>query len=478
MKHLPLAFIFFLLFSPVRSEALEDILHFGRFGKVRIYTRTAQPSHIALFVSGDGGWNTGVINMARDLTSLDTLVAGIDILQYRRLLKRSNDRCDYLPGDFENLSKFVQKTFHLKKYIPPLLVGYSSGATLVYAVLSQAPPNTFAGAVSMGFCFDLQHPDPLCKGDGLKWERRPNNRNYILLPSKNLQQPWIVLQGLNDRVCEASVTEEYVKQIPHGKILFCERVGHGFARENRWMPKFREAYAQLFAKPTLVEAAKKPPSLPELKNLPLVEVPGRLPANDSLAVILSGDGGWASIDRQIGTSLAQKGIAVVGLNTLQYFWTRRNPEEAAHDLEKILRYYFASWKKSNAILIGYSLGADVLPFMADRLAPDILKKIKLVALLGPDTSVNFEFHLTDWLPKVSRKGQFPVLPEVRKLTNERVLCFYGNEEQNSVCKLLKQDSVERIELKGGHHFGQNYQPIVAKILQETSEVTGFTYEKL
>ena len=44
---------------------------------------------------------------------------------------------------------------------------------------------------------------------------------------------------------------------------------------------------------------------------------------DYFAVIISGDGGWASIDRQIGNDLADKGVQVVGLNALKYFWTRK-----------------------------------------------------------------------------------------------------------------------------------------------------------
>ena len=34
------------------------------------------------------------------------------------------------------------------------------------------------------------------------------------------------------------------------------------------------------------------------------------------------------------------------------------------------------------VLIGYSLGADVLPFMASRLKPDLVNRVVLIALLG------------------------------------------------------------------------------------------------
>jgi len=54
--------------------ATEEELTFGRFGKVTLYCETSHPSQVVLFVSGDGGWNLGVIDMAKALTSLNALV--------------------------------------------------------------------------------------------------------------------------------------------------------------------------------------------------------------------------------------------------------------------------------------------------------------------------------------------------------------------------------------------------------------------
>jgi len=54
-----------------------------------------------------------------------------------------------------------------RAYQRPLLVGYSSGATLVYAALAAAPPEAFAGAISLGFCPDLEIHKPLCHGRAL-----------------------------------------------------------------------------------------------------------------------------------------------------------------------------------------------------------------------------------------------------------------------------------------------------------------------
>ena len=154
------------------SSGAERSVEFGRFGKVTVYYQSPLPSHVVLFVSGDGGWNKGVVDMARELASLDALVAGIDITHYLRELERSPENCSYPAADFELLSKFLQKKMDFPVYVPPVLVGYSSGATLVYALLAQAPPDTFRGAISMGFCPDLPLVKPLCKGKGTGVEER------------------------------------------------------------------------------------------------------------------------------------------------------------------------------------------------------------------------------------------------------------------------------------------------------------------
>ena len=93
---------------------------------------------------------------------------------------------------------------------------------------------------------------------------------------------------------------------------------------------------------------------------------------------------------------------MVGLNSLKYFWKRKTPETAAADLERILKTYLEAYKKVKTVLIGYLLGADVRPFMTNRLPPTLLGRIELIALLGPDREVDWEFHLTDWLGGRSR----------------------------------------------------------------------------
>jgi len=329
--------------------------------------------------------------------------------------------------------------------------------------LAQAPTGTFRGAISMGFCPDLSLPKPLCRENALEWKPVPKGTGYIFLPSRNLETPWIALLGTTDHVCNVTVVESFVKQVGQGQIILLPKVGHGFAVTRNWMPQFKQAFASLASKSSpRLRAAEAP----QIRDLPLVEVSAAGRAPNDFAVVISGDGGWAGMDRDLGNSLASQGIPVVGLNALQYFWTPRTPEGAAKDLERILRYYFAEWNKQNVILIGYSRGAEVLPFMANRLPEDLLARIRLVALVGPSPTANFEFHVSDWLGDFSRQADLPVAPEVEKLKTGKIVCIYGSEERDPLCKSLASNLVRSVVLRGGHHFDGDYQAVAEAILEQ------------
>jgi len=195
-----------------KTAGAESVLSFGRFGTVAIYRQSPHPGHVVLFVSGDGGWNLGVVDMAKALAELDTLVVGIDISHYLRSAAAARDSCTSAAVDFEALSQYVQKRLGMPDYVPPVLVGYSSGATLVYATLVQAPPNTFRGAISLGFCPDLPLKKPFCAGQGLAFGPGPKGKGVSFLPTNKLEAPWVALQGTIDETCLPGATELYVKQ--------------------------------------------------------------------------------------------------------------------------------------------------------------------------------------------------------------------------------------------------------------------------
>jgi type IV secretory pathway VirJ component len=211
----------------------------------------------------------------------------------------------------------------------------------------------------------------------------------------------------------------------------------------------------------LARAASLSASTPKL---PLVEVPATRGASDTLVVFVSGDGGWAAIDKEISKVLAGEGMPVVGLNALQYFWTKRTPDTASRDLHAIIDQYLGQWRKSRVLLIGYSRGADVLPAMISRLPAETQAKIRAIVLLGPSPKVEFEFHVADWM-RSSSAGE-AVMPEIVKLGAHRILCLSGEDDHDSLCReLTGRPHVDVITLKGAHHFDGGYDNLGRIIIE-------------
>lgn len=207
-------------------------------------------------------------------------------------------------------------------------------------------------------------------------------------------------------------------------------------------------------------------STPSLPKGTLVEYRTPNATDRDLAVILSGDGGWADLDKQLGTLLAGRGISVLGFDCMKYFWDTRSPEETARDVNATLAAYLKAWDKDRVILIGFSFGAAVLPFVLSRMPDPLRTKVALATMLGSNTYANWEIHWGDWLHDQPHKSALPVPPELAKLSGVRLLCVYGSEEtKSSVCPGLNSRDVEVLQLPGGHHFDGDYNKLADQILR-------------
>ena len=453
-----------LLLGALAAPALasESTLPFERFGTVHVYASDAAPKQVVLFVSGDGGWNQGVVDMARELATDAVLVAGIDITHYLKELAAGEEKCAYPAADFEALSQFLQKSRGFSTYVKPILVGYSSGATLVYATLVQAPATTFKGALSLGFCPDLDLSKPFCKGSGIEFEPGAQGKGVNFLPAKTLRVPWIALQGEIDKVCDPPSTRRFVSEVPGAEIVMLPKVGHGYSVPRNWMPQFRAAFAKIAGTPDATEPVAA--SVESLHDLPLHEVAARAPEQPMLCLHITGDGGYGVTDRGITEELAARGIPCVVLNSLHYFWKERTPDETAGDVARILRYYLSTWKKDSVVLLGYSRGADALPFVVNRLPADLRGRVRLMALVGAAEEAQFELTLTGWLGHSPRS--YPVLPEIEKLRGLRMVCFYGTEDKDAVAPRIDPGLAKIVPVQSGHRLGSNFDVIVKTILEE------------
>lgn len=419
-----------------------DHISHGRFQNVAVIAPKGTPRSMVLLLAGEGGANAGA-DLALELARHGAMVAVIDVSKFDAALEADPADCVFPDGDLENLSHFVQAYYHSPIYRAPLLVGYGAGASLAYAALAQAPMHTFAGAITVGFCPAPSLRKPLCKGGG------------------PLEDPWVTLQGEHRGECGAGVIREFTAHMSGAAVVALPESGGPLESSSRWWPSLLAAFD------TLVERTARdiaPPAPVALGNLPLVEVPARsgAPPTDLLAIILSGDGGWAGLDKEVAQALAEHGIPVAGLDSLRYFWSARTPQGIASDIDRMIGYYLGHFGRQRVLLIGYSQGADVLPFALNRLAPATRARIALAVLMGMSEHAVFEFHMSNW---ISNDNSGPAtLPEVNRITGIPVLCIYGDGDNESLCPKLDANKVQIVKLPGGHHFNGDYAGLAREIL--------------
>jgi type IV secretory pathway VirJ component len=451
------------LFS-VSVWAAPATLSHGRFHDLAVYTPAGKATSFVLFLSGDEGWNSGADALAEQLVQQGAMVVGIDLPKFKEALEADGGQCVFPDGDLENLSHFVQAYFHNATYFAPLLAGVSAGGAMAYAVLAQAPKDTFAGALSLGFCPTLDLAKPLCKGSGLEFTRGASGAGVTLLPIGRLGSPWVIVQPADNAACPVAVSRDFVSKVHGAAMAVLPQAGNApinAASHTASRAAFGAAFAKLAAA-NLNRGVPAPPAA--LSDLPIIEVPASstAEASDAFAIIMSGDGGWAGLDQDIAAALSARGIPVVGLDSLRYYWTARTPDSVAADTDRMIRYYLTHFGKKRALLVGYSQGADVLPFAVNRL-PDTTKAyVALMAILGMSEHALFEFHVSSWISDATSGPA--TLPEVNRITGMPVLCIYGEDEHDSLCPKLDPAKFNVVKVKGGHHFDGNYAALADDIL--------------
>ena len=198
----------------------------------------------------------------------------------------------------------------------------------------------------------------------------------------------------------------------------------------------------------------------DVRNLPIVELRAAHATSNTVAIILSGDGGWADIDEKVGKRLQSRGVDVVGVDMRDYLrGGGRSPAVIGRDVSRIARRYMALWNKHDIALVGYSRGSDLAPFAATNLAPDIRPHLTLIAMLALLERASFSYHFSDLWRSTSGKDDTPILPQLQALKGVPMVCVYGAEEKESLCRSAPPGLMTVIERKGKHHFDGNYNAL-------------------
>jgi type IV secretory pathway VirJ component len=206
---------------------------------------------------------------------------------------------------------------------------------------------------------------------------------------------------------------------------------------------------------------------PSLPDLPLVEARAAVPGH-TIALVMSGDGNWAESVKEITRALNRAGISVVGLKSRTYLTSGpvRTPESLTRDALRILEAYGQAWQADTVLLVGYSRGANLLPFVVNRLPSAWVAKVGMLALISAGRNASFEFHLADLVSSTARTTDLELAPEVDRIARVRVLCVYGSHDENAVCPALQSGRAQVLVRPGGHHMDKDFEALGAAIVAE------------
>ena len=139
-----------------------------------------------------------VVDMVVKMQARGQIVVDLTRPGYLKRIDASKLKCAYPPGELEGLSQFIQRKLDIRIYRVPVVVGYSSGASLAYVAMAQTPINAFVGAVGLGFCSPGTRINETVVSPGCVDPRQPQFDTEPLAPrnrSSKLVAPLEILQG-------------------------------------------------------------------------------------------------------------------------------------------------------------------------------------------------------------------------------------------------------------------------------------------
>jgi len=200
----------------------------------------------------------------------------------------------------------------------------------------------------------------------------------------------------------------------------------------------------------------------DLQDLPLKEWTAN--AHDKpLIFYISGDGGMNSFSTSLCEKLNEKGFDVVALNARSYFYNKKTADKTASDINSFLNHKLTDRKNQQVIFIGYSFGADVLPFILNRLPKETDDKVLVSFLMASSGSTDFEIHWADIFGE-NTKRSMDVVSEINKLTDEKVVIISASDDKTLAVNEITLKRFTREVLPGGHHFDGATDEIVKVII--------------
>lgn len=399
-------------------------------------------SGAVVLLSDAGGWTEREDAVARKLSGEKALVIGIDLKAYLAALGRDDGDCVYAVSDIESLSQQVQRAAGSGAYRPPIVAGVGAGGAMALAIAAQSPAATIGRTLAV---------DP---EEGIALTKQ------LCTPAEKTRKGDRMVYGLTDGALPDPVT---VVSSPSASAAGREHVAALAAKhpDVEVQESDEDVYAALSS--TLAGYIQQEDEGDNPFGLPLTVLDAK-PARDTMAVIYSGDGGWRDIDKEVGNALQQQGVPVVGVDSLRYFWSERQPQATADDLARVITYYGRRWNVRNVLLIGYSFGADILPRTYNLLPSATRARIRQVTLMALSHRADYKISVLGWLGADGEGNAGDPVDDIKAIEPVLVQCIYGTDEEDDACPDLKSSGIDVVPIKGGHHFDGDYAALTRRVL--------------
>ncbi|PUZ19937.1 virulence protein (VirJ) [Chitinophaga costaii] len=205
-----------------------------------------------------------------------------------------------------------------------------------------------------------------------------------------------------------------------------------------------------------------------IDDLPTQVLPAAKEEGHPIVFYLTGDGGMKKFSSNLLASFAKRNYPCIGLNSLKYFWNKKTNEEASAAVAALITHYQQAWGKQPVILVGYSFGADVMPFIYSHLPASLQANVKQLVLLSPSASTDLQVHMADMIGKPVKRS-LDVPAAINKISDKPLLLIFGDKEKDFDLKTLTIKNYKYIVLPGGHTYDEDANRVSNDIIAHLEE---------
>lgn len=403
------------------------------------------PKAMVVLISDNTGWQDTDEQVAQTLREDGAAVIGIDLQSYRKTLDADDGECIYMVSDIESLAHQLQRAGGGQVYATPIVAGVGAGGTLALDMIAQSPLVTIDSGLAVDPGAGLVLKNELCTDAPRQTERA--NTVYGLAPGD--------LPAAVEAIFTPAALPDGRAHVADLQRLHPDVVARDVtdAAHDALLSAIRDRIA-------MQTGADSPLGLP-------LTIYDAKPKQDTMVVFYSGDGGWRDIDLQVGAALQARGVPVVGVDSLRYFWSNRSAQETAEDLVRIIEAYRSKWHVHHVVLAGFSFGADILPATYNLLPKAERAKVAQITLMSLSHQVDYQVSVDGWLGIEQAGAAGDPLDDIARMDRPGLVqCFYGTDDEDDACHASKTPGVQLIPVDGGHHFDGNYEALAAQILSD------------